>query len=597
MNGLYDSLRIKLILYYLLLISIPLIAIILISNYFFNKSIDEQANEHTSQMIMQVQSNIGTYINLINKTISFLQEDPNVVEFMSISSTSDANRIECETQVRRVMRSFTALHEEMSGILIINKNDIYASNELYRIARYPLIDDFWYKQANEANGEMLLISKPIGRNIRNWKNHATSDIISVVRGVFDEESGECLGVILIDMYNGIIDKQIRDVTLGKTGYVFIMQNNGEIVYAPANKTVYRIRPEWLKGKNAINMKEIQGEKYQLIHANDPFTGWNTVGVFSYGEALEPIAAMQFINIIVILFTILFAGLVAIMFSSTITKPISVLRSLMLKAENGNLDVYFEEGKHTGEIAGLGQSFNAMMDKIRELIHLVYIEQQRKRDAELKALQMQIKPHFLYNSLDTIKWMAQEINAREIVNTVSALSQLFRIGISRGREIIPLKEELTHVKSYLYIQKIRYEDKLNYSIECDSSLESYMVQKLIMQPIVENAIYHGIKQIEENGNIEIKIHAEDVLYITVTDNGIGMSESKCIEFNELLQQSNRKNNMDGYGLFNVNDRIKLSYGNEYGVTFHHVPQGTVVVISHPILSQTMLGGNFDKIINS
>ena len=250
---------------------------------------------------------------------------------------------------------------------------------------------------------------------------------------------------------------------------------------------------------------------------------------------------------------------------------------MGEAERGNLDVAFDTEHYSGEIRQLGGSFNSMMDKIRNLIELVYKEQRDKREAEIRTLQAQIKPHFLYNTLDTIRWMAEEHQADEIVQLVSALTRLFRISQSRGREIISLADEMEHVRSYLYIQKVRYEEKLNYALDVPEELLQLRVNKLILQPLVENAIYHGIKQKRGVGHIRLCARREeDVLRITVEGDGAGMTMEKCALLNTELSSPAGIEYDHGYGIFNVNDRIRLSYGPEFGLRYEINTSGGITV---------------------
>jgi two-component system sensor histidine kinase YesM len=225
-----------------------------------------------------------------------------------------------------------------------------------------------------------------------------------------------------------------------------------------------------------------------------------------------------------------------------------------------------------------------------------IEQKSKREAELKVLQAQINPHFLYNTLDTIHWMAKDRKADDIVNLVVALTNLFRISLSKGREIIKFAEELEHIRSYLIIQKARYEDKLSFSIITDPELNRYSVVKLILQPLVENAIYHGIKAKRREGMITITAaKTENVLRIRVEDNGGGIREERLKEIRDILMERIPLNELQegesdtsgdgksGYGLFNVNERLKLRFGSEYGIRIESEwGTGTVVEIMHPLI---------------
>ena len=230
----------------------------------------------------------------------------------------------------------------------------------------------------------------------------------------------------------------------------------------------------------------------------------------------------------------------------------------------------------------------MIDKISELIHTVQIQEKSKRKSEIEILQSQIKPHFLYNTLDTIQWMALEHDAQDIVDLVENLTNMLRIGLNRGNEIITVGMEIKHVESYLMIQKTRYEDKLNYEIHVDDELLSYRMIKLILQPLVENAIYHGIKEKRGQGLIRIMGHRENnKIHFQVIDNGIGMTADKLEQINDLLKRDDSQHNEIGYGIFNVNSKIRLNFGSEYGLTFHSTyGVGTLVDVWHPILDSNI-----------
>jgi two-component system sensor histidine kinase YesM len=262
-----------------------------------------------------------------------------------------------------------------------------------------------------------------------------------------------------------------------------------------------------------------------------------------------------------------------------------LRSLMKEAQEGNLGVRFE-GRQEDEIGYLGKSFNAMIEEVQKLLDLVYKEQQSKREAELKILQEQIKPHFLYNTLDTIQWMAQEHDAQDIVKVVGALTSLFRIGLSRGKEMIRLSDELEHVRSYLIIQQARYEDKFDFSLRSDDDVMSLMVLKLLLQPLVENAIYHGVKERRGRGSILVEARRQDgMLLMRVSDDGAGMTPVKLEEVRALLSASRpAAEGLAGYGIHNVHERIQLSFGSRYGLSFESAPDhGTTVEILHPLVT--------------
>lgn len=575
------SIRFKLLFYFFSLILFPIVTLGFIGNMIYTRTIEQETNTHTVQMIDQVKKNVEFYIKDMENIIYYLSKEPQVVRFLQIQNNQDADREQSELEVRRILKTFMEIHSEIAGIMIVNKNDVFVSNEMYRIARDPLVEDSWYRQAMDSPESIQLISKPIGRNITTRLNYSADSVLSIVKAVKNPAEHTYAGVILIDMKLDTIKKVIEDIKLGKNGFICITDTSGGIVYAPVNPIVYRIKDEWLdSGDNSI-VKKIKDSSYQIIFKHSNYTKWKTVGVFSLNETLQEVSSIRYYSFIIAILTLVLAVIAALFFTASIAKPVGKLRSLMKKAEEGDLNVRFKS-KYNDEIGQLGNSFNNMIEEIRKLIELVYTEQKSKREAELKTLQAQIKPHFLYNTLDTIQWMAQGHGANDIVEIVGALTNLFRIGLNKGQEMIRLQEELNHVKSYLVIQKARYEDKLEYEVGFDPEIAEHSVLKLILQPLVENAIYHGIKARRGVGKIAITVKkVESRLVFKVSDNGIGILPEKLQEIKSMIESKTSSN--PGYGIFNVNERLRLTFGQEYGLKFDSIyGEGTTVEVIHPII---------------
>ena len=566
------SLQSRLLVYVALLIAVPLLIITIIGNIVYSRGIDEQATEFSAEMLGEVHINIESYVRAVDQIIEYLSRDEDVIRFLRLKDNYEPGRIEAETMARRRLWQFEELnYSRIGGMLIAGENELYVSNGMYRATRYPLTRDNWYQRAVEAEGERILISRPIGRNLRCYRNVSLNDIVCVVRSVSDPDTGKLLGVICVDMLTREIEERVQNIKLGKSGYVFVQDAAGEVVYAPVNETVYRVQ-----STRGQTVQTIGGERYQILKAHSDMTGWDIVGVFRMGEEVEAVKAVRSYTLLLALASILLAIFVSLSFSVSFTRPIKHLAQLMGDAETGNLDIVFEDDNAPTEIGALGQSFNSMIVKIRELLDLVVKQQREKRHAEIRTLQAQIKPHFLYNTLDTIRWMAEEREAPEIGELVGALTRLFRISLSKGREIIPLSEETMHVQSYLYIQKVRYEDKLEYEIDIPESLYDMMVIKLILQPLVENAIYHGIKQKRGTGHIQVSARLSgDTLVFTVKDDGAGMSWETCERLNRELSDTDELHE-SGYGIFNVNNRIRLYYGNGYGLRYMINETGGITV---------------------
>ena len=258
---------------------------------------------------------------------------------------------------------------------------------------------------------------------------------------------------------------------------------------------------------------------------------------------------------------------------------------MKELEDGNFDIVstIDEKHSQEEIVRLNRNFNKMITQIRKLMEKVVEEQTEKRKSELKALQNQINPHFLYNTLDSIVFMAEANKVQEVKTMVIALAKFFRISISKGKPIITVKEELEHVNNYMIIESIRYKDTFTFKIDCDPDCEDCLAMKLMLQPFVENSIYHGLKNLEDDGLIQIRVYQKDgFLYYIVQDNGFGMRQSKI---DELYERMRNKEVTNSVGIKNVYQRLKLYYGPQADIMIEsELDEYTRFIIKTPIIKK-------------
>lgn len=575
------SMRTRMLLSNIVVALIPFLMFSIVSGSIFLDYAQKTAEEHSVQLIHQVSNSMDVYVETIEKMVNYIQLELQDTPFFTME-TEDAPGRESETDyIRSVLENVANSHREVAGIFIATKEDLYVSTGMSRISRDPFQNERWYREASENPEEIQLISVVTGRNIVTNRSYSIDDVFSLAKAVQDPETGEVLGVILLDIRHDIIQSSINGVTIGEKGFVFVMDQEDNIVYTPVNGIVYRVNPKWVKAMEPMSV-QIQGGSYQIRSELSPYTGWRTVGVFSMDEVMSSVNTIVYILFTCVIISLVLVVIVSFKFSRTLTNPIFKLKRLMKQAESGDLTVRFNF-QHNDEIGELGQSFNHMIARIDQLIQMVYVEQENKRTAEMKSLQEQIKPHFLYNTLDTISWMARDYDAEDIVRLVDALTNMFRIGLSHGKDIITVKEEITHVSNYLYIQKIRYKDKLNYVIHVDESLYAIEVPKLILQPLVENAIYHGVKAKRGGGTITITgVPEGENLVFTVQDNGAGMPQEKVEELNRRMSERSVLDEQKSFGLFYIRERIQLCYGTGYGVHVESaLGEGTRVTITLPL----------------
>lgn len=575
------SIKDKLIFYFFGVILLVTLTITTLGNLLYKNSINFSQNENTNQIIKQINNNIESYVNNTENIINYMSIDPRILKFFNDNKIEN-NDIEDETY--KSIYNFVKFNRDIAGIMIVNRNGGYISDVMNKVSRDSLITEEWYSKAYNDPENIQVFTKPVGRNIDNIFRYSADEVFSMSKAVVDARTNEIKGVILIDIKLDAIKEIIENSKPGTAGFIYIMDNNKEIVYTPVNNIVYRIKNEWIEDiNNEIIIKNINGENYQLTKFKSKYTGWETIGVFPESESLRVVEYIRYYSFIAAIIALIIAEFFVVIFARSIVKPMYKLKKLMKRAQEGDLTVSFNT-KYNDEVGELGSSFNNMVKEINNLINLVQKEEKSKRIAEMNVLQAQIKPHFMYNTLDTIRWMAEEHNEDNIVEIIEAFTNLLRISLSKGREMISVQDELNHVQSYLIIQKIRYEDKLDYEIKFDENILDFKVIKLILQPLVENAIYHGIKEKRGNGKIVItgKIDG-DILCFTVMDDGKGMEEEVLNKINKMLSGENKNRNEIGYGIFNVNERIRIIYGEEYGLRYKSIyGEGTIVELRHPII---------------
>lgn len=314
------------------------------------------------------------------------------------------------------------------------------------------------------------------------------------------------------------------------------------------------------------------------------TGWTVVGCMNVDELLKRSKQAQSIYLLMSIVLVVVAMIISSLIARNITLPIQKLRDSMVKVQQGDFETADVEVTTENEIGSLTKSFNVMTHRIQELMEQNVHEQEEKRKSELKALQSQINPHFLYNTLDSIIWMAEGKKNEEVVLMTAALARLLRQSISNEEELVSIGQEIEYARSYLTIQKMRYKDKLEFQIDVSPSIKSVPIIKLVLQPIIENAIYHGLKYKESKGLLIVKgYEEEDNVVLQIIDNGVGMDEDKLLHIFDKHKVNYHSN---GVGVYNVQRRLLLYYGNGYGISYKsRQGEGTTATVTIPKRRET------------
>lgn len=418
-----------------------------------------------------------------------------------------------------------------------------------------------------------------GDNTYNW-------VISMSRAVEITVGGSTeQAVLLIEMAYQGLEEVLDEVTLGNGGYIYLMDSNGDIIWHPKFELIAsgRVKENNLvaAGYDDGSREEVfNGTRQTVVTKTVGYTGWKLVGVIKgTGISLNMLKTRLFI-VFVILLIIFIVILINSYISFRVTNPIRELEKSVKELEEGNLDADIYMGG-SYEVQHLGKSVQDMKFRIKGLMQDIVSEHEEKRKSEFDSLQAQINPHFLYNTLDIIVWQIENEKQSEAVHTVTALARFFRLSLGKGKNIVTVRDEIDHVKNYLMIQHMRFKNKFDYEFDIAEDVLELPSLKLMLQPLVENAIYHGMEFMDGDGMIMVKAwREEDELYLSVADNGLGMTEDK-VETILTGKSTSGNGRGSGIGVKNVNERIKLYFGEAYGLTIDSEPdEGTTVIIHLP-----------------
>jgi len=530
------------------------------------------AQEYTTELIKQLNLNIQTYITNMENISMLVMNNRNVREFLTAQNTLNAE------EISDFLQSISVSRKDISSINLFSEEGHWISDrkDAQLNPNITVEELSWYRDAAVANGEIVISSSQVQPIFQEYPW-----VVSLSREIRSPGSNQTLGILLVDMNFNVLNDIFDQFDIGKRGYVFIVDQRGNIVYHPQQQLIYsnlkeeRI-DEVLKDQSGSFITD-EGGQSRMYSIQDTGFGWKIVGVSYLNELVSNKREMQISFLALGLISLILALGVSFFLSRKLTRPIKQLQEHMKEVEKGNFDIQVPLD-HTREIGRLARTFNMMVVRIKELMSQVVKEQEFKRKSEISALQAQINPHFLYNTLDSIVWMAEAKKSEEVVLMTSALARLFRSSISKGQELVSIQTEVEHITNYLTIQQMRYRDKLAFHIDVAPSILNYLTLKILLQPLVENAIYHGIKNKFGVGIITIRGHEyqDDVLF-EVIDNGVGMDDKTIARILSNQATTERR----GMGVANVNERIQLFFGNKFGLNYtSELDVGTTVSIRIP-----------------
>lgn len=557
-----------------------LITAVLLNRY--ERTLERQVLSDSQKLIGQVEINLNTYLR-------------------SMMRSSDAVYYNV---IKKVDFDKDDISRELSLLYEANKDNLVSiacftrDGELLGAApvgslkkNVNITAQSWFEDASDKM-ENLHFSDLHVQNIFENKSGRYYWVVSLSRGVELTNDGKMSGgILLVDMNFSGIQQLFTEVNNDGKGYVYLIGRDGEIIYHPRQNLIFsNIIQENNQTASTydegVHNEEFQGEQRVVVVKTVGYTGWKIVSVVSKESLfsdLNQTRMMALLNLVLAIFLMIFVNqYVAV----RITDPLKKLEKSIQGIEMKQQPVVYIGGPP--EIQHLGLTIRFMVEELQELTDKMVKEQEEKRKNELDALQSQINPHFLYNTLDSIMWMIESERYEDAVSMVQALGRLLRISLSRGKNVISVGDELQHARSYLAIQRYRYKNKFTSYFEVEPDIEQYKTIKLVIQPLIENAIYYGMEYMDGEGEIHIRAYTrEQDLYLEVEDNGPGMPEEQVEHLLTGGEKARQKGS--GIGLKNVNKRIQLYFGTQYGLEIESEPdEGTVVRIHIPKTTEEEAG---------
>lgn len=552
-----------------------------ISMNYTRTSVFENSSLYTQTIIQQMNQNIDSYIDYMENISYLVSSNEDVQSYLFGEETDPEAR-------GRILNQFKTILDSRSDILnlgIIGENGRMLINNAQRLTN-PDLDihtQEWYTNALEGSASSYLSSSHVQHIIsgeRPW-------VITLSRGIRNKSSkseNQKEGVFFIDLNYSAISELCNQSMVGNQGYAFILDADGNIVYHPQQQQLYNeLQTENISlimgtDKDTVLSGKGSAEKLYSISRSEK-TGWTVVDCVRVEELLRKSNKAQSLYVLVAMGLMIVALFFSRFISRSITQPIQQLCDSMARVQEGDFSVSDVVVDSQNEIGSLTKSFNVMTHRIQDLMEQNIREQEAKRKSELKALQSQINPHFLYNTLDSIIWMAEGKKNEEVVLMTASLARLLRQSISNEDEVVSIGQEVEYARGYLTIQKMRYKDKMEFQIDVDPSILHIPLIKLVLQPVIENAIYHGLKYKESKGLLMVKgFRKNGNAVLQVIDNGVGMDQETLDHIYEKHKVNYQSN---GVGVYNVQKRLQLYYGSEYGITYESEKGvGTTATITIP-----------------
>lgn len=521
-----------------------------------------------------------------------------LLDLRQISDAANYNIVqEYDISSQEFTRQFSMLYEtnvdKIQSLALYGYDGMLIESEPVATVKdnVKVADQKWYQDAR-SEIENIHFSTPHVQNLFDDGTFRYHRVVSLSRSVdINDGSTSGSGVLLVDMKYSVLEDMLERINETSSGiYYYLCSRDGEIIYHPRwteiNRGLFKEKNNKAASyEDGTYEMKTDGQKENIVVGSVAYTGWKLIGVVPESVQETSINKFRYYIITTILILVMMLLQVNRFISRKISRPIRELDESVKAYEAGAMPDIYIDG--SAEIRHLGYSVQKSYEQIEALMKEIIQQQTERRKSELDALQSQINPHFLYNTLESITWMIEAQRNKEAVVMISELAKLLRVSLSRGKTIISIGDELQHSRSYMNIQRVRYKERFKVEFLIDEEIKNYCIVKLVIQPLLENAIYYGVGNMDEDDDGQILIRGEkkgEDIYISIEDNGMGMPED--IRSNILTDNSKVPKHGSGVGVINVHSRISLMFGPEYGLeVYSELDEGTKVVIHIPAIPYT------------
>ena len=575
----------RLMIYFSLLTIIPLFIVATVTYQSAERIIENNASIYTASKLQQSMNSVNLYFENADGLLQSIFFDRNLRQQIYNSKKSDFERTLAIAEVSRILKGYSYPNKYVGQIYIADLYDVFSSGPvvLNNLKKEEWFDEFW---KSDDKFEIVPTHDASRYSFRLSNNIDT--VITILRKYTNIEKNETLGIIGIDINYQYIYNVFENPEIDNGTTTLLITEQGEIVYSE-NQTLIgttlerRLYEESFQSKSGSYRKTIDQVPYFIVYTTSEITNWKLIQLIPVNRLFEEAKKIKTNTLFVGFVCIILAMLLSVGASYSVSAPLKKLRRQMAKVEKGDMDVHMEISS-SDEIAELSNSFNRMIKELSASIQKIYKDENIKKQIELNMLQQQINPHFLYNTLDSINWMARMQNSPNISSTITSLVKLLQASTYTNRDFITIGEEIDNIKNYIAIQKFRYGSMFEVVYDIDEAIIKKYTLKLILQTLVENAIYHGLEDKVEGGIIVIggKIIENDIC-LWVEDNGKGIDQDKIDKIlSKDIKESSRYSSI---GISNTVKRIKLYYGEAYGLELKKLlDSGTKAVITIPIRSE-------------